>query len=77
MSNLEKDAARYRWLRDSNYELFREDIGEESEPGMIGAITMCEEGGEFGVAVVLDRHEIDTAIDAAMKKWPYNAPATH
>lgn len=77
MSDLEKDAARYRWLRDSNYELFRDELGEDAEPGMIAPLMICKEGGEYGSAIVIDRHEADVAIDAAMERWPYNAPKAH
>jgi hypothetical protein len=77
MADLEKDAKRYRWLRDSNHELFRDEIGELSEKGMISPIMMCQEGGEYGSAILLDPHEVDKAIDEAMKRWPYDAPKTH
>lgn len=77
MTDLEKDAARYRWLRDSNLELFRDEIGEFSEPGMISPIMICRDGGEYGTAVCLDPHQVDKAVDEAMKRWPYNAPKAH
>lgn len=77
MSNLERDAARYRWLRDSNYELFRDELGEDAEEGMISPIMICIEGGEYGSAKVVDPHEVDAVIDAAMERWSYHAPTAH
>lgn len=77
MSDLEQDAMRYRWLRDSNYELFRSGVGEGAEPGMIDALMVCIIGGDEGVAQCPDPKEVDAVIDAAMRRWPYHAPTTH
>jgi hypothetical protein len=74
MSDLERDAMRYRWLRETNLEFFRQPAGETSEPGMIDC-TMIVVDDIFSQAV--DPCEMDDAIDAAMEKWPYHAPTAH
>lgn len=74
MDDLEKDSARYRWLRDTNYELFRAGCVEEAEPGMIDAIMVCIDEMHSSSPAP---DELDAVIDAAMRKWPYHAPRTH
>ena len=72
--DIEKDAARYRWLRDTNYELFRLGCDEGAEAGMIDIIMVSMGDGH---AVGPAPKDIDDIIDAAMRKWPSNASKAH
>ena len=62
MSDLERDALRYRWLRDTQNTALRGDC--DNEPvGTVGNIFVCV--GE-GIAESPLSDELDSAIDAAM-----------
>ena len=74
MSDLERDASRYRWMRETNLEFFRQPPSETAEPGMIDC-TMVVVNELFSQAV--SPLEMDEAVDVAMEKWPYHAPTTH
>lgn len=67
MRDIEKDAARYRWLKNTNGMEFRDSMGEA---GAIDTIMRCDVGGEWGLATSLDPCEMDAAIDEAMERWP-------
>ena len=66
MTDIEKDAARYRWLRDTNNADYRNYV-ENGEIGMIDGIFVCD--GPH-CATALDADQMDDAIDSAMKRWP-------
>lgn len=61
-----KDAARYRWLRDTQNELHRLDHADETKdvPGQVQNIFVCE---DIGLWTALNADELDAAIDAAMQ----------
>jgi hypothetical protein len=62
MNELEKDAMRYRWLRQNQNANFYEDFGPE---GTIDSIFVSD--GE-GSASAPNPDELDKFIDAAMEK---------
>lgn len=66
MTDIEMDAIRYRWLRDTNNLPFR-GADEPAETGTIDMIAMAD--GPFSYTF-LKPCEMDGAIDAAMKRWP-------
>lgn len=65
IDRLEKDAARYRWLRATNGEDFRDEL--EGEAGAVGPLMLSEGRNCAGS---LDPDEMDAAIDSAMERWP-------
>lgn len=72
MNEIEKDAARYRWLRATQNANFRDEF---STIGAIGSIMVCEEPGDSGDASAPHSWELDALIDAAMQRWDYVAEA--
>ncbi|AGN30410.1 hypothetical protein SXAG_00129 [Synechococcus phage S-CBS4] len=67
MNDIEMDAMRYRWLRETQNAEFRDLMVVQ---GAIDTITVCDEAGDYGSAYSLAPHELDDAIDAAMERWP-------
>ena len=67
MTDMEMDAMRYRWLRETQNAEFRDFMRVQ---GAIDTIMICDEAGDNGSASGLAPHELDGAIDAAMKRWP-------
>lgn len=66
MNDIEKDAARYRWLRDTQNMDFRWD-DEWETVGLIESIMVCH--GD-GTGAAPSSKELDALIDAAMEKNP-------
>lgn len=67
MNNIEQDAARYRWLRETQNKDFRWSE-EWDDKGVIDNI-MISNGDGTGESPAPD--ELDAYIDAAMQRWPY------
>ena len=67
MTDMEMDAMRYRWLRETQNAEFRDLMVAQ---GAIDSIMVCDEAGDHGSAFSVSAHELDDAIDAAMKRWP-------
>lgn len=67
MTDMEMDAMRYRWLRETQNAEFRDFMLVQ---GAIDTIMVCDEAGDNGSASGIEPHELDDAIDAAMKRWP-------
>lgn len=67
MTDMEMDAMRYRWLRETQNAEFRDLMVAQ---GAIDSIMVCDEAGDHGSAFSVAAHELDDAIDAAMKRWP-------
>jgi hypothetical protein len=70
MKDIEKDAMRYRWLRDTNLSEFRDDM--EGPVGSISSIMACineptGDSGEGAVSEVIDPGFMDALIDTAME----------
>lgn len=65
MTELEKDAARYRWLKRTNGAHFRDDL----EMG-VGAIGPIMRGDGHDCSTSLSPDEMDAAIDAWRARWP-------
>lgn len=68
MNDIEKDAIRYRWLRDTNLMPFRDPLGDEGESGAIDMIFICDEGGPCGEMTAMAPEDFDAAIDKEMTK---------
>ena len=68
MTDIEKDAMRYRWLRDTNLMPFRNPLAEGGEIGAIDALFICEQAGPYGSVSALAPDDFDAAIDAEMFK---------
>lgn len=68
MNDIERDAARYRWLRETNCKPFRDEM--EGPLGAVGPlminIRQADESGAGAEATSLAPDEMDAAIDAAM-----------
>jgi len=64
--SIERDAARYRWLRDTqNTRRVGVEESDEDEDGAIDPIFVWD---GYGCATALDGDEFDAAIDAAMER---------
>lgn len=68
MTEIEKDAMRYRWLRDTNLMPFRNPAENDGLVGAIDAIFICDEAGPYGSMTALAPDEFDAAIDVEMAK---------
>lgn len=66
MNSIEQDAARYRWLRDTQNKDFRWTEDWEDE-GVIDNIMVCM---GLGTGESPKPDELDAYIDAAMQRWP-------
>ena len=66
MNDIEKDAARYRWLRDTQNMDFRWD-DEWETVGLIENIMVCE---GYGTGSSPSPEELDALVEAAMEKNP-------
>lgn len=74
MSDLERDAMRYRWLREIS------GMNDRPMPGNIEVImTFVEEedGVDVCFASPLSYEQMDKAIDASMMKWASDASTAH
>ena len=62
---LVRDAARYRWIKATNGEAFRDELEGDKE-----AIAPLMVNDGPCAAVALSPDEMDDAIDVAMERWP-------
>lgn len=71
--DLERDAMRYRWLRDTQNKPMRG--GEDDDPaGTISNLFVSQGDGE---AISPDSDELDAAVDAAMLAASQDVPFQH